>query len=85
MVCGKHTVHLPGPLGHSVGDLQVCDVEKGLIMRVKEVQMLQSQKEEKKMFPLPNNFPLILNFFVSRLFLVEIYLGEFWTHQDCAQ
>lgn len=48
MVCGKHTAHLPGPLGHSVGDLQVCDVEKGLIMRVKEVQKLQSQKEEKK-------------------------------------
>lgn len=46
------------PPGHFAGDLLLYEVEKGLIMRVKELEMLQPKKKEKKMFLLPNNFLL---------------------------
>lgn len=51
VVCGKHP-------GNFAGDLQVYEVEKGLIMTVKELQMLQPKKEGEKMFLLANNFLL---------------------------
>lgn len=65
VVCGKHTVHVPEPLGNSA---EVYEVEKGLIRRVKEVEMLQSKKEEKKCSCFRTISRFIFKFFCKEAF-----------------